>query len=62
MLSKSVRIKPDFLSTTGMPVFKNLGLIIGRELISLADMLEVARLLPLGAFFVVETKEKAILL
>ena len=61
MLAKSVCIEPD-LSTTGITVFKNLGLIIGRGLFPLADMLEVARLLWLGAFFVVKTKERAILL
>ena len=51
MLSKSVRIEPDFLSTTGVTEFKNLGLIVSRDLMPLADMLKVARLLWLGALF-----------
>jgi hypothetical protein len=55
MLGKSVCIEPD-LSTTGMTVFENLGLIIGRDLFPLAYMLEVARLLHLGAFFVMKQK------
>jgi hypothetical protein len=61
MLGKSVPVEPD-LSTTGMTVFENLGLIIGRDLFPLANMLKFARLLWLGAFFVVKTKERAILL
>jgi hypothetical protein len=61
MLAKSVCIEPD-LSTTGMTVFKNLGLIIGRDLFPLVDMLKVARLFWLGEFFVVKSKERAILL
>ncbi len=48
--------------TTGMTVFKNPGLIIGWDLFPLANMLKIARLLWLGAFFVVKTKERAILL
>jgi hypothetical protein len=61
MLGKSVPVKPD-LSTTGMTVFESPGLKIGRDLFPVGGMLKIARLLWLGAFFVMKTKERAILL
>ena len=61
MLSKSVRVEPD-LSTADMAMLKNFGLVFDENLIPFANMFEIARLLRLESFFVVETEEGAILL
>ena len=61
MLSERVCIKPD-LSTADMAMLKNFGLVFDENLIPFANMFEIARLLRLESFFVVETEEGAILL
>ena len=61
MLSKSVRVEPD-LSTADMAMLKNFGLVFDGNLIPFANMFKITRLLRLGAFFVVEIEEGAILL
>jgi hypothetical protein len=61
MLSESFHVKPD-LSTADMAMLKNLGLVFNGNLIPFANMFEIARLLWLGSFVVVETEDGAILL
>ncbi len=57
MLSERVCIKPD-LSTADMAMLKNFGLVFDENLIPFANMFEIARLLRLESFFVVETEEE----
>ena len=61
MLSESVLVEPD-LSTAGMAMLENFGLVFDENLIPFANMFEITRLLWLGAFFVVGTEQGAILL
>ena len=49
MLNESVSVKPD-LSTTGMAMLENFGLVFDGNLIPFANMFEITRLLWLGAF------------
>ena len=57
MLSERVCIKPD-LSTADMAMLKNFGLVFDGNLIPFANLFEIARLLWLGAFFVVKQKKE----
>ncbi len=45
-----------------MAVLKNFELIIGGNLVPFSDMIKIAGLIGLGAFLVMETKERAVLL
>jgi hypothetical protein len=45
-----------------MAVLENFELIVGRNLVPFSDMIKIAGLIGLGAFLVMETKERAVLL
>jgi hypothetical protein len=45
-----------------MAVLENFELIVGGNLIPFSDMIKIAGLIGLGAFLIMETKEKAVLL
>ena len=62
MLRESLSIQPNFFSLSCMAVLEDLRLISGRDLVPLSDVLEIASLIRLGAFFVVKRKERAQLL
>ncbi len=62
MLSESLSIQPNFFSLSRMAVLEDLRLISSRDLVPLSDVLEIASLIRLGAFFVVKQKERAQLL
>jgi len=62
MLRESLSVQPNFFSLSRMAVLKDLHLISGRDLVPLSDVLEIASLIRLGAFFVVKQKERAQLL
>ena len=62
MLRESLSIQPNFFSLSCMAVLEDLRLISGRDLVPLSDVLEIASLIRLGAFFVVKRKERAELL
>jgi hypothetical protein len=45
-----------------MAVLENFELIVGRNLVPFYNMIKIAGLIGLGAFLVMETKERAVLL
>ena len=59
MLHKSLSIQPNFFPLSRMAVLEDLCLISGRDLVPLSNVLEIASLIRLGAFFVVKQKERA---
>jgi len=62
MLCESLSIQPNFFSFSRMAVLEDLRIISGRDLVPLSDVLKIASLIRLGAFFVVKRKERAQLL
>ncbi len=62
MLGEGLGVEPNLSSTGGVAMREDFGLVIGRDFIPSPDMLKIARLLGLGAFFVVETEERTIFL
>jgi hypothetical protein len=62
MLGEGISIQPNFLALSGMAVLEDFSLVAGRDLIPLSDVFEIASLIRLGAFLVVEGKERAQLL
>ncbi len=62
MLSKGLGIKPHFSSLGCMAMCEDFALVVGGDYIPFPDMFKIARLLGLGALFVVETEEGAIFL
>ncbi len=59
MLRKSLSIQPNFFPLSCMAVLEDLCLISGGDLVPLSNVLEVASLMRLRAFFVVKQKERA---
>jgi hypothetical protein len=45
-----------------MAVLKNFDLVVGRNLVPLSDVIKITGLIGLEAFFIMETKERAVLL
>ena len=62
MLGEGLRIEPNLSSTGSIAMRKDFGLVVCRDFIPSPNMLEFARLPGLGAFFVMETEERAIFL
>ena len=62
MFGEGISIQPNFLALSGMAVLEDSSLVAGRDLIPLSDVFEIASLIRLGAFLVVEGKERAQLL
>ena len=62
MLRESFGVKPGLLSFSGMEVRENFLLISGRDFLPPSNMLKVASLIGLGAFFIVEEEDGTILL
>jgi hypothetical protein len=56
MLGKGISIQPNFFALSGMTALKDFSLVASRDLVPLPDVLEVASLIRLGAFLVVEGK------
>ena len=59
MLRKSLSIQPNFFPLSRMAVLEDLRLISGGDLVPFSNVLEVASLMGLRAFFVVKRKERA---
>ncbi len=62
MLGKGISIQPNFLAMSGMAMLKDFSLVASRDLVPLSDVFEIASLIRLGAFLLVERKERAQLL
>jgi hypothetical protein len=45
-----------------MAVLENFDLVVGRNFVPLSNMIEITGLVGLGAFLIMETKERAVLL
>ena len=61
MFGEGICVEPD-LSGACMTMLENFGLVVAGDFIPLANVLEVTRLLWLGAFLIVEAEERTILL
>jgi hypothetical protein len=59
VLGEGLGIKPNFSSTGSIAMRKDFGLVVCRNFIPSPDMLEIAHLPGLGAFFAVETEGRA---
>ncbi len=62
MISEGLGIEPHFSSLGRMAIRKDFALVVGRDFIPFTNIFKIARLLGLGALFVVETEEGAIFL
>jgi hypothetical protein len=62
VLSKGLGIEPHFNSLGRMSMREDFALVVSGDFIPFPDMFKIARLLGLGALFVVETEEGAIFL
>ncbi len=62
VLCECVGIKPNLFPLSRMAVLENFELIVGGNLVPFSDMIKIAGLIGLGAFLVMETKERAVLL
>ncbi len=62
MLCKGLGIKQNLSSLSCMAVLENFDLVVGRNFVPLSNMIEITGLVGLGAFLIMETKERAVLL